>query len=130
MDRLSEQFDLTRSSCQVATFLEPSGIERPKAVPGRRPVVRQFESKRLRSITAILAKVTARTSASCVTLEVGPASVYATTSPHTTAQADMCDGGRAGGRSFEVGTAVACWEKPEESIDPLGVYPVGCSRVP
>lgn len=53
---------------------------------GRRPGVGQLASKRLSSITAILARVTARGFASGVGFWEGPASLYTTTSPQRTAQ--------------------------------------------
>ena len=78
MDRPSEHIGFTQSPWHFAIFFEPFGIGFPRSVLGRCPVVCQFESKRLRSVIAILAEVTARTSASCVTLEAGPASLHAT----------------------------------------------------
>ena len=90
MDRLGKHLGLIRGSTPTALFLERLGTGLQKAVLGRCLVFRQFESKRLSSITAIRAKVTARSPASCGTLEDGPASLYATTSPHKTAQPEMC----------------------------------------
>jgi hypothetical protein len=73
VDRPSEHIGFTRTLWKVAIFFEPFGIEFPRSVLGRCLVVRQFESRRLRSVTVILIKFPARTPASCATLEVGPA---------------------------------------------------------
>jgi hypothetical protein len=117
MDRLGEQLGVAEESAPTAV----DGCDLARLVFARGPVLRQFASKRLSSRIAILAKVTARTSAYSVALDDGPASLNAMTSPHRTAHPDMYDAGELEDVASRYRPQLVGWEKPEESMDPIDV---------
>ena len=98
VDRPCNELGLAGKPTLPARVTEPLATELPI---WRCPGVCQFESKRSSSITAVLARVTARAFSSGVTLWVRPASVYTTTLPQWSAHPEKYDDDGEVGEEFE-----------------------------